>query len=552
MESYKLLPPDLNNAIVASLSQIAQQLVSISNVTPFQNVIVQNNAPFKPPASAIRINVTWLLSLVLSLTHALSVAYPLSGFTQYHGARHNYPRKLHGIERSRPPRVADSMPTLLHLSIFLFIAGLIDFLLLTNKIVAFCVLGYVSAFSFACLVFTALSNLYSDNPRRTSLPEFAWRISLIIVLAVLVFIVEIGGLLCLFLSSIWNRAPLCAPEHPSALATWRYALEGQIRMKQRSLAGGLRQSIDLNATAVQSSVDASCQTHSALDQDQRIKDFVARIPGVFGSGAVPCTTSPILSSMEVPSDPSTSDLSTSDPVLGSCFHDLPNTCIPDTSALTEESITEESRRNGLRASLKSLWYCGRAYHRLGNSAPLPHYVRDVFASPEMTRRIQNEPDPTARAVGRCFASLIAKKLSSDANARSGANLRFSDAELASLSAILGSGSTSGESEMMDRLDQPGVIGLANIISLLSGEIDTLLDGKVPPDVEQIIQETVVILGTEALHAKRNTGAELPLALVAQFRGVVSKVANAPAPEWLRVQLKEISEGLPTIPSEQGR
>jgi len=181
---------------------------------------------------------------------------------------------------------------------------------------------------------------------------------------------------------------------------------------------------------------------------------------------------------------------------------------------------------------------------------LPHYIRDVFASPETTRRIQNEPDPTARIIGRCFASLIAKKLSSDANALRGAHLRFSDAELASLSAILGSGITSDE--MTDRLDQPGGIGLANIISLLSGEIDTLLDGKVQPDVEQIIQETVVILGTEILHARTNTGAELPLALVAQFRAVVSNAANAPAPEWLRLQLKEISEGLPTTPSEQGR
>ena len=104
----------------------------------------------------------------------------------------------------------------------------------------------------------------------------------------------------------------------------------------------------------------------------------------------------------------------------------------------------------------------------------------------------------------------------------------------------------------DRFDWPGVIGLANIIPLLSVEIDTLLDGKVPLDVEQIIRETVVILGTDALHAKRNTGAELPLALVAQFRGVVSKVANAPVLEWLRVELMEISEGLPTIPSDQGR
>lgn len=547
MESYKLLPPDLNNAIIASLSQIIRQLVSISNVTPFQNVIVQNNPPFNPPASAIRINVTWLLSLVLNLTHALSAIYPLSGFTQYHGAQHSHPRALHGIERSRRPRVVDWMPTLLHLSIFLFFAGLIDFLLLTNKIVAFCLLGYFSAFSFACVVFTTLSNLYPDNPRRTSLPEVAWRISLVIVLAVLVSVVEIGGLLHFFLSSIWNRAPLCAPEQPSALATWRDALEGQIRKKRRSPVNGLWQSIDL-----QSSVDASpvCQTLSNLDQDQKIKDFVARIPGDFGSGAVPCTTSPILTSMEAPSD-----LSTTDPILGSCFHHLLDTCIPDTSALTEES-----RRDGLRASLKSLWYCGRAYHRLGNSAPLPHYVRDVFASPEIMSRIQNEPDPAARVIGRCFASLIAKKLSSDASARSGAaaaasNLRFSDAELAALSAILGT-SGDGELMMMDRLDQPGVIGLANIISLLSSiEMDTLLDGKVAPDVERIIQETVVILGTAKalrvhvhVHAKKYTGAdaELPLALVAQFRAVVSKVANVPAPEWLRVQLKEISEGLTTI------
>ena len=110
MESYKLLSPDLNNAIIASLSQITWQLVSISNLTPFQNVIIQNNPPFNPPASAVRINVTWLLSLVLSLTHALSAIYPLSGFTQYHEAQHNHPRALHGVERSRRPRLVDWIP----------------------------------------------------------------------------------------------------------------------------------------------------------------------------------------------------------------------------------------------------------------------------------------------------------------------------------------------------------------------------------------------------------------------------------------------------------
>ena len=82
VEGYKLLSPGLNNAIIASLSQIAHQFVSISNVTRFQNVFFQNNASFEPPAAAIKINATWFHSLVLSLTHALSVAYPLSGFAQ--------------------------------------------------------------------------------------------------------------------------------------------------------------------------------------------------------------------------------------------------------------------------------------------------------------------------------------------------------------------------------------------------------------------------------------------------------------------------------------
>ena len=114
VETYKSLPPDSNNAIITSLSQIAHELVSL---------------PFKPRAAAIKVNVTWLLSLVLSLIRPLSIAYSLSGFAQYLGARHNYPCTLHGVERSRPLHVVDSTPTLLHLSISLFIAGLIDFLL---------------------------------------------------------------------------------------------------------------------------------------------------------------------------------------------------------------------------------------------------------------------------------------------------------------------------------------------------------------------------------------------------------------------------------------
>jgi hypothetical protein len=270
MESYKLLSPDLNNAITVSLAQIAQQLVSISNGAPFQDVIVQSNAPSKHAAFAIRINVMWLLSLVLSLTYALSAALPYWGFAQHDRAPHKYAHILRGTESIS--RVVDSTPTLLHLSIFLFIAGLIDLLLLMNKTVAFCVLGYVSAFSFACLVFTTFPCRHLDDPRRTPLPRFAWRIFLIIVLAILVVVVEIEGLLHGFFSSIRNRGvSACVPEHPPAFAAWRDALEGRILEQRRSPADGLQQSIYPSTTTVQL-VDASplCKTVSALDQDLEI------------------------------------------------------------------------------------------------------------------------------------------------------------------------------------------------------------------------------------------------------------------------------------------
>ena len=73
------------------------------------------------------INVTGLLSLVLSLTHPYVVC-PYSGFTQHYGARCKYPHMLHGIDRSRPPCVIDSM----HLS----------HSLINIQVIASCILGY--------------------------------------------------------------------------------------------------------------------------------------------------------------------------------------------------------------------------------------------------------------------------------------------------------------------------------------------------------------------------------------------------------------------------
>ncbi|KAH9164624.1 hypothetical protein EDB89DRAFT_2102785, partial [Lactarius sanguifluus] len=72
IESYKQLSPDSGVTTNTLLSQISQQLANISSGTPLASVAAQNSQPFRPTASAVRVNVLWFLSLVISLNCALS------------------------------------------------------------------------------------------------------------------------------------------------------------------------------------------------------------------------------------------------------------------------------------------------------------------------------------------------------------------------------------------------------------------------------------------------------------------------------------------------
>jgi hypothetical protein len=205
IESYNMLSLDLyaENMPLSThiLSSLSQRLVSASNGTPlpWQNVAFQGNALFEPSATAIGINMLWSLSLVLSLSTVLSILSVLSATSAEQSHRHFpeiaqlrvAPHKYgYTCEGSRPSRAVE---TVLYLSIFLFIVGLTDFLLFINTTVAFHVLlGFISVFSFACFVSTALPSLCLTGPRRNPLPTFAWRMSQILVLVILVLVGQIA------------------------------------------------------------------------------------------------------------------------------------------------------------------------------------------------------------------------------------------------------------------------------------------------------------------------------------------------------------------------
>ncbi|KAN0137270.1 hypothetical protein V8E53_004715 [Lactarius tabidus] len=529
--SYPNLSPDSSNTTNALLTQISQQLVSISSGTPLTSVAAQASQPFQPATSAVRVNALWTLSLILSLICALSAtlvqqcARRYLRLTQRRGTPQKRARVrayfFDGIEAFGLDRASETITTLLHTSVFLFLTGLVDFLLPINTTVAYVTLSCVTLFAAAYACLTILPNLYLNCPYRTPLSGLTWSLSRFPIYGTSRVILRIEGQFHGFLLTLWRltHREVTGPLTPTKL---RELLEDRVGKHRRWLLDGLGKSIELSATGAPPTVDARALewTLTALDEDKEIEDFAARIPGFFDSHAVPDPASAIL--------PLLSDDRMTFPLLGSRLYNLLNTCIPGNTPLTEEE-----RKRRLRVCLKSLWFCGKAYNQQREEELLPSYFRVVFASPEMTHRIQMEQDLAPRVIGCCFGALVAKKLSTDINSR---RVQVNDGVLVCLSAILGIESL----EVASLLDQPGAIEFASIFSLMSVDADLLDGDALPSDVMDIFKQTLQIL-SKALLTGGHTN--LPLPHVPRFHEMYSK-----APKWLRYELQELSDGLSPVSS----
>ncbi|KAH9169500.1 hypothetical protein EDB89DRAFT_1804312, partial [Lactarius sanguifluus] len=190
IEGYKNLSPDSSNTTNALLTQISGQLANISTGTPLTSVTGQSlgSHPFNPTASAIRVNVLWFLSLVLSLNCALSAtlmqqwARRYQELTQRRNAVHRRGRMQAYISdgMSRFKILAQAVvpiSTLLHISVFLFFAGLVEFLFPIYTTVAYTTLVCIGMSAFPYAILTILPSVYFNCPYGTPMSGFIWRIS---------------------------------------------------------------------------------------------------------------------------------------------------------------------------------------------------------------------------------------------------------------------------------------------------------------------------------------------------------------------------------------
>ncbi|KAJ7595296.1 hypothetical protein C8J56DRAFT_883517 [Mycena floridula] len=184
VESYKLLKPDSGDQTVALLAQISQQLAHMSDsAIPVPSNLITNTEPFHPSTPVVICNFLFFLSLGFTLLCAVGATLVEQWVRQYlqetqAGTPINNARLreyLHqGIVRFRMFTLVETIPFLLHISLFLFFAGLCIFIYPINHIIG----GLCIAIFAICLVLyltPTFTPIFDHScPYRTPLTAIFW------------------------------------------------------------------------------------------------------------------------------------------------------------------------------------------------------------------------------------------------------------------------------------------------------------------------------------------------------------------------------------------
>ncbi|KAI0260414.1 hypothetical protein BC834DRAFT_1012336 [Gloeopeniophorella convolvens] len=281
VESYQQLQPSSSDATVILLAQISQQLVAISHGIPTTAPSILPSQSFRPSASSVRVNTLWFLSLALSLTCALLATLMQQWVRRYLqvSQRRYTPYKrarirtffAEGVDHFGLPRAVEALPALLHISVFLFFAGLVDFLLNINHTVAYFLLSAVVAGASAYFLCTAMPLVHPSSPYQTPLTTLFWTAHQAVLLMTLdftrravKFVYEHTGLVAW---RFYSRVLFLLDDH-----SWRFA-QGLSRSRETV---ALRQPVEMDARALEWTLDV-------LDEDHELEQLVLALPGYHAS-----------------------------------------------------------------------------------------------------------------------------------------------------------------------------------------------------------------------------------------------------------------------------
>jgi hypothetical protein len=232
--------------------------------------------PFSPPNYAVWVNALWFLSLAISLTCALLATLLQQWARRYLKVTHSR-YSLHkrariraffaeGVEKLLLPRAVEILPALLHISLFLFFAGLVVFLRNINLTIFKFVLSWVGVCTALYGCVTVIPIFRHDSPYYTSLSSLLWHI----LIGIRCVVAQVYGFFV-----VWRllRRPVFA------IYRGRYHAMLFQGMQGRAEEAALNSTSEIDTRAF-------LWTFDCLDEDDELERFFSGLPGFRSSKVV--------------------------------------------------------------------------------------------------------------------------------------------------------------------------------------------------------------------------------------------------------------------------
>ncbi len=189
-----------------------------------------------------------------------------------------------GVEKFLLPRVVEALPTLLHVSLFLFFSGLVVFLCNVNLTIFKLVRSWVGVCTALYGCITLMPIFRHDSPYHTPLSSPAWHIVIgISIVTIWVLQLFIFSTFCCFPCFCFGRFSLrrFAFEASSRF----YSLQKRYR---ELLMQGMQKTVEETALNSPSEIDARAfmWTFDCLDEDHELERFFSGLPGFRSSNVI--------------------------------------------------------------------------------------------------------------------------------------------------------------------------------------------------------------------------------------------------------------------------
>ncbi|KAH9030764.1 hypothetical protein EDB85DRAFT_1402900 [Lactarius pseudohatsudake] len=282
IDSYKSLLPDTGSNTVAILTQISQQLSNGSQTSA--QAYVAPSSPFKPSTSAVWVNALWFLSLVISLFCALLAtlqqhwARRYLRLTQPQCAVHKRARLrsffAEGVERFHLAFAVEAIPALLHISVFLFLTGLVISLFTIHHTIAYIILAATVTGGIVYTMITVMPVFCHNSPYHSPFSTLVWNVPRKIAKTLLSAAHHIGH-------SLQKYTGFVRADSISSLST-------KILEYKKRLSVSMDKAAEDTADKQHWSIDARALswTLNKSDEESELEKFIAGIPRFTRSKAV--------------------------------------------------------------------------------------------------------------------------------------------------------------------------------------------------------------------------------------------------------------------------